>query len=394
MAVPVSLNAMGRLTRAIATFSVLQRYGRALRVFARSSRRVSGAATGRSTSSIPSDEEDHLKRLADAGIDVDEEIESGQLEVHPWQDGPLRGERFDQDTWLAGFEDVLRSGPTAGYARTRFLAQMEWALVDMPGFDDLIEFETRVNYIVPKYDDPVICSYDLSKFGTSTVIYALRTHPVVIIGELVQENPFYVEPDQLLLLSCASISSPHVGAGRAQIDARRVGRRHPPPASGAGDLVALSAIPAAWVGREPPAVAAGLADALVALLQLDFAFVRLNYPVGDRAVDATRGNGWKRFPEWLERFTDTTVPSPGRAIVADAGDGAEPCRGVAISIGVHGDGGLVAAAGLRAIFRLRSTTCCCPWLRIKPRRLFRMHVSFTSEKGLRKSFERHGTSSR
>jgi hypothetical protein len=147
----------------------------------------------------PERREDHLKRLADAGINVDEEIESGQLEVHPWQDGPLHGERFDQDTWLAGFEDILRSGPTAGYARTRFLAQMEWALVDMPGLDDLIEFETRVNYIVPKYDDPVICSYDLDKFDASTVIYALRTHPVVIIGELVQENPFYVEPDQLLL---------------------------------------------------------------------------------------------------------------------------------------------------------------------------------------------------
>ena len=147
----------------------------------------------------PERREDHLKRLADAGINVDDEIESGQLEVHPWQDGPLHGERFDQDTWLAGFEDVLRSGPTAGYARTRFLAQMEWALVDMPGVNDLIEFETRVNYIVPKYDDPVICSYDLDKFDASTVIYALRTHPVVIIGELVQENPFYVEPDQLLL---------------------------------------------------------------------------------------------------------------------------------------------------------------------------------------------------
>jgi hypothetical protein len=147
----------------------------------------------------PERREDHLKRLADAGINVDEEIESGQLEVHPWQDGPLHGEQFDQDTWLTGFENILRSGPTAGYARTRFLAQMEWALVDMPGVNDLIEFETRVNYIVPKYDDPVICSYDLDKFDASTVIYALRTHPVVIIGELVQENPFYVEPDQLLL---------------------------------------------------------------------------------------------------------------------------------------------------------------------------------------------------
>jgi hypothetical protein len=27
---------------------------------------------------------------------------------------------------------------------------------------------------------------------------ALRTHPIVIIGGLLQENPFYVSPDQLL----------------------------------------------------------------------------------------------------------------------------------------------------------------------------------------------------
>lgn len=26
---------------------------------------------------------------------------------------------------------------------------MEWALADLPGVDDLIEFESRVNYIVP-----------------------------------------------------------------------------------------------------------------------------------------------------------------------------------------------------------------------------------------------------
>jgi hypothetical protein len=142
--------------------------------------------------------EDHRSRLADAGIEVEEAIASGQLEVHPWEDGPLHGERFDQETWLAGFEEALQSGPAAGYTKTRFLAQMEWALVDLPGTDDLIEFETRVNYIVPKYNNPVICAYDLSKFGASTVMYALRTHPVVIIGGLLQENPFYVDPGELL----------------------------------------------------------------------------------------------------------------------------------------------------------------------------------------------------
>src|SRR6266576_1154861 len=147
----------------------------------------------------PERREDHLRRLADAGIDVEEAVASGQLEVHPWEDGPLHGERFDQDTWLAGFEQVLSSGHASGYAKTRFLAQMEWALVDMPGIDDMMEFETRVNYVVPKYEHAVICSYDLSKFGASTAMWALRTHPVVIIGRLLQQNPFYVDPDEILL---------------------------------------------------------------------------------------------------------------------------------------------------------------------------------------------------
>ena len=147
----------------------------------------------------PERREEHFRRLSEAGIDVQETTGTGQLEVRPWQDGPLHGDRFDQDTWLAAFEQVLQSGPAAGYAQTRFLAQMEWALVDLPGIDDLIEFETRVNYVMPQYTDPVICAYDLAKFGASVVIDALRTHPAVIIGGLLQENPFFISPDQLLV---------------------------------------------------------------------------------------------------------------------------------------------------------------------------------------------------
>ena len=93
----------------------------------------------------PERRQDHLRRLADAGINVQEAMGVGQLEVEAWQDGPLRGDRFDQNVWLASFEQVLQAGPAAGYRQTRFLAQMEWALVDLPGVDDLIEFETLVN---------------------------------------------------------------------------------------------------------------------------------------------------------------------------------------------------------------------------------------------------------
>jgi hypothetical protein len=124
---------------------------------------------------------------------------SGQLEVRLWEDAYLHGGRFDQDAMLALIEEQLQSGAVAGSARIRLLAHMEWSLLDRPGVDDLLEYETRLNYVVPKYDDPVICTYDLSRFGSSVVMDALRTHPVVIIGGLLQENPFFVPPDQFLL---------------------------------------------------------------------------------------------------------------------------------------------------------------------------------------------------
>ena len=51
------------------------------------------------------------------------------------------------------------------------------------------------------------------------------------------------------------------------------------------DLLALSSIPEVWGGREPPAIAAELADVMIQSLQLDFAFVRLCDPTGFEAVE-------------------------------------------------------------------------------------------------------------
>src|SRR5258708_22029056 len=83
------------------------------------------------------------------------------------------------------------------------------------------------------------------------------------------------------------------------------------------DLVALSAIPTAWVGREPAAVAAGLADALVDLLQLDFVFVRLRVPSAAGEVDATRGKAWNTLPEWLESRIVESGRLSGMEIIPD-----------------------------------------------------------------------------
>jgi signal transduction histidine kinase len=116
------------------------------------------------------------------------------------------------------------------------------------------------------------------------------------------------------------------------------------------DLVALSTIPASWIGREPSAVAAGLGDALMALLQVDFVYVRLCDPGGAGAMEVARGDGWPAFPQWLERKRAGNGWLRGRQLVADIAGSRGSCRGIVIPIGVNAEDGVLAAACGRAGF--------------------------------------------
>jgi MEDS: MEthanogen/methylotroph, DcmR Sensory domain len=98
---------------------------------------------------------EHRRRLQQAGIAVDEAERKGQLEVRRWEDAYLREGHFDQNRMLALIEEVLQGGKAQGYPITRLVANMEWALEDRPGVDDIVEYETRLNYVLPKYDDAV-----------------------------------------------------------------------------------------------------------------------------------------------------------------------------------------------------------------------------------------------
>jgi len=95
------------------------------------------------------------------------------------------------------WQDVMNAAQLKGYARTRVIAHMEWALEEREGVSDLIEYEARLNLHL-NLRDPVICNYDLTKFSGDIIMDVLRTHPTVIVGGILQKNPFYVEPEQFL----------------------------------------------------------------------------------------------------------------------------------------------------------------------------------------------------
>jgi hypothetical protein len=142
--------------------------------------------------------EDHLRRLASAGIDVAECQKARQFELADWENMYFREGDFDQDRMIELWRETLRAAGQEGFPLTRLVAHMEWALEEREGVSQLIEYEAKFN-LIPRYRDAVICTYNLAKFSGGVIMDVLRTHPMVILGGALQVNPFYVPPNEFLL---------------------------------------------------------------------------------------------------------------------------------------------------------------------------------------------------
>ena len=141
--------------------------------------------------------DEYLSAYSAGGIDVTAAEENGQLDIRYWHNTYLQNGRFDGDSMLRLLEEGLTENREK-YGLTRAVGNMEWALEPAPGVTDIVEYETKLNYVVKRFPDPLVCVYDLNKHSASVVMDILRTHPMVIVGGVLQENPLYVPPDEFL----------------------------------------------------------------------------------------------------------------------------------------------------------------------------------------------------
>jgi signal transduction histidine kinase len=119
------------------------------------------------------------------------------------------------------------------------------------------------------------------------------------------------------------------------------------------DLVALSTIPAGWIGIAPRTIAAGLADILAGSLDFDFAFVRLLDPAEGVTIDVTSGCATREFLDWLQAQFSTFDGSLRRQIIPNAigfDDRLKSLRGIIIPIGFNAYAGVVAVGCERSDF--------------------------------------------
>ncbi len=150
----------------------------------------------------PDQRADHLGRLVAAGINADEVQQSGQFELRTNTDVYLPDGRFDTDRMISVFEALASTNAGGEYPLSRICCRMDWTVKHGSHVDDVIEFESRVNEVWRRNEDVVICTYHLGQFRGDEVIDIMRTHPMVVIGGILQQNPFYIPPDEFLREFC------------------------------------------------------------------------------------------------------------------------------------------------------------------------------------------------
>jgi hypothetical protein len=143
--------------------------------------------------------DNHRHRLNGADIDTHHCESCGQLQVLPWEDAYLdETGAFNKDKMLATVDHLTGAGRNTGFARMRIMGNMDWVHTNIPGAADLLEYEAEVNDVLSRNKQPAVCVYDIAKLSGSMMMDILRTHPLTLIGGVVQENPFYTPPAQML----------------------------------------------------------------------------------------------------------------------------------------------------------------------------------------------------
>jgi hypothetical protein len=86
---------------------------------------------------------------------------------------------------------------SGSYDFARAAGQMPGEFQNLPR-SEFIRYEAEVNELARRYPQAYLCLYDLQRFGGGFMVDLLRTHPKLLMGGLILENPHYRAPGDLV----------------------------------------------------------------------------------------------------------------------------------------------------------------------------------------------------
>ncbi|MPZ01016.1 MAG: hypothetical protein GEU97_24235 [Actinophytocola sp.] len=134
----------------------------------------------------------------DAEAPTDDYLLRGQLEVLDSASTYLADGEFLPERMLAFWEERAQASLGADYAFCRNAGDMSWAHSTPFDVSLLTSYEAELNRFIPRHPQVNLCLYDVSRCPGELVLDVLKTHPKVLLGRMVLENPYYLQPDQFM----------------------------------------------------------------------------------------------------------------------------------------------------------------------------------------------------
>ena len=142
------------------------------------------------------DPPDVLTRLG-RQVDVAGPVQTGQLQLGTPADAYLASGRFDTEDMLSYWEQAATQN-SGTYGLTRGAGEMPSVLDNPEGRAEFFRYEARLTGLVARFPQVILCLYDLRRFGAEVLMDALRTHPMVVVDAMTHDNPYYIDPGELL----------------------------------------------------------------------------------------------------------------------------------------------------------------------------------------------------
>jgi len=151
-----------------------------------------------------------LEAMQAEGIDLEAARNSGALAILSPQEIYLKHGYFDPDEMIHFLIEATNAAKAAGFSALRIASEMTWMLGNGPDVERLIEYEAKLNTFLPENDILAICQYHRQRFNPEIILEVIRTHPLVIQGNVVCKNFHYIPPAELL------------GSNRAALEVERL----------------------------------------------------------------------------------------------------------------------------------------------------------------------------
>jgi len=132
------------------------------------------------------------------GVDLEQATGSGALAVLTKEHAYMKQGHFDPDWMFTFWQEATDQAMAAGLSALRATGETDWVQRGGPGLERWMEYESRLTQTLAHSNCCALCQYNRRRYSPEVILDVIRTHPIVIYGETVCRNFYFVPPEEFL----------------------------------------------------------------------------------------------------------------------------------------------------------------------------------------------------